>query len=491
MSPPKCVLAVIDGLTPSELERAVAAGRAPVLAMLMERGTYVDACAAAFPSVTPVCAASITTGVLQDVHHIPAMNWYSRAEGRYVEYGSSFSASRRFGFAQQLTDTVYNLNAEHLDADTPTVFERLDDAGWRTAGTTYLVYRGRHQHEPSDEYPLTRLVGSTLFRRTVEGPRELFYADLYASRRTGCWSQMGSPGMRDQHGGCVGAHLVEHDLFDFLLLSLPDNDTASHRGGLQAQVEAIEAADRQLERVMHAGGGREAFLADHAVVVMADHAHAPVEHAIGLGEALEGWAVRGPGRGGARDAEVALCPSQRAAMLYALVEEGRESSVPPLVAAARGLEGVDVVLWREDSRGVLGTPRGELRFAPGRPGERVAVDPRGGRWSLEGNLDAIEGRIEGGELRSDAYPDALARAWAALRCPTSGDVLLSAAPGWEFPDWGGHWHQGGGSHGSLHACDSLGALIVAGLDLPPERVRDGAWSIRDVAPLIAAHFGVA
>ena len=45
------------------------------------------------------------------------------------------------------------------------------------------------------------------------------------------------PGVRDQHAGCVGAYLVEHDLFDFLLLSLPDNDTHSHKHGPHAQVD--------------------------------------------------------------------------------------------------------------------------------------------------------------------------------------------------------------------------------------------------------------
>ncbi|MDQ3371096.1 MAG: alkaline phosphatase family protein [Actinomycetota bacterium] len=486
----KVVLVVIDGLTPSELDRAVAGGRAPVLGELMARGEYVGSCAAAFPSVTPVCSASIATGRLQDDHHVPSMNWYSRAEGRYVEYGSSFAASRRFGIAQQLTDTVYNLNAEHLNPDTPTVFERLDDAGVRTAGTTYLMYRGRHRHEPSAEFPLTRLVGTTLLRRTVDGPKELFYADLYASRRTGCWSQMGTPGMRDQHSGCVAAHMVERDLFDFLLLSLPDNDTASHTGGVEAQVAAIHAADRQLERVMHAGGGIDTFLDDHAVVVMADHAHAQVDHAIELGAAFEDWAVRAPRRRAAtRDAEVALCPSQRAAMVYALVEEGRARTVPRLVAAAREVEGVDLVLWREEGRGVIASQRGELRFAPAEGRGRALADPRGARWALRGELGVLEARVQDGVLRSDAYPDALARAWAALACPTSGDVLLSAAPGWEFPDWGGIWHDGGGSHGSLHASDTLGSLVVCGLDLPAERVRDDTWSIRDVAPMIAAHFG--
>ena len=85
-------------------------------------------CTAAFPSVTPVCAATIATGVRQDRHHIPAMNWWSRAERRYIEYGSSFAAARRFGINRQLVDTVYNMNAEHLAADARTVFEALDDA---------------------------------------------------------------------------------------------------------------------------------------------------------------------------------------------------------------------------------------------------------------------------------------------------------------------------------------------------------------------------
>ena len=110
------------------LERAIATGRAPALARLTQEGVYVDDCVAAFPSVTPVCAASITTGVGPDRHLIPSMNWYHREEARYVEYGSSFSASRQFGVLRSLTDTVYRMNAEHLSHDVQTVFETLDDA---------------------------------------------------------------------------------------------------------------------------------------------------------------------------------------------------------------------------------------------------------------------------------------------------------------------------------------------------------------------------
>ncbi|MGN6189084.1 MAG: alkaline phosphatase family protein, partial [Conexibacter sp.] len=258
----KLVLTVIDGLKPAMLERAVQQGRAPVLRAIMERGVYVDDCVAAFPSVTPVCAASIATGTGPDRHRIPSMNWYDRGERRYVEYGSSFGASRRAGVLRSLTDTVYNMNGRHLAPEVPTVFERLDDAGLRTAGTTYLIYRGRHRHQLAGETALARIAGA-VFRESVMGPRELFYADLFASRRTGCRGQLGMPGQRDQHSGCVGAHLVEHDLFDFLLFSLPDNDAHSHRNGPHAQVASISNADRQLERLVHAGGGLERFLEEH------------------------------------------------------------------------------------------------------------------------------------------------------------------------------------------------------------------------------------
>ena len=77
------------------LERAVATGARRRSRRCIERGVYVDDCVAAFPSVTPVCAATIATGAGPDQHRIPSMNWYHRGEARYVEYGSSFPATPR------------------------------------------------------------------------------------------------------------------------------------------------------------------------------------------------------------------------------------------------------------------------------------------------------------------------------------------------------------------------------------------------------------
>src|SRR6185436_935940 len=111
------------------------------------------------------------------------------------------------------------------------------------------------------------------------------------------------------------------------------------------------------------------------------------------------------------------------------------------------------------------------------------------RWEVEGELGVLDARIEGGVFRSETYPDALARVWSALNAPHAGDFVLSLAPGYEAVDWGGVSHAGGGSHGSLHAGDSLGPLLFVGCD--PDDVADGRqWALRDVAPVVLEHFGL-
>jgi hypothetical protein len=65
-------------------------------------------------------------------------------------------------------------------------------------------------------------------------------------------------------------------------------------------------------------------------------------------------------------------------------------------------------------------------------------------------------------------------------------VLVSAEPGFEFVDWGGADHVGGGSHGALHRDDSEGVLLLCGVDAGPRT----EWSLTDVTGLVLSHFGV-
>jgi hypothetical protein len=481
----KLVLAVIDSLKPELLDRAIDSGRAPALKALVERGTYIRDCVSSFPSVTPVASSSIATGLGPDRHQIPAMNWYHRGEERYVEYGSSFSATRTFGIQRSLYDTVYNMNLAHLSRKERTIYEMVEDAGFRAACTTYLIYRGRHRHEPDEDSPYNRIAKAAQFRHAVWGPTELFYADLFSSRKTNCRSTLGMPGQRDRHAGCVGEHLVENDLFDFMLLSLPDNDTHSHRYGPYAQTTSIIEADSAIERTMNAAGGIDAFLEDHAVIVMSDHSQVPVEHGINLAAELDHRRVLQPD-GAPEDADIAVCPSARSAMVYVLDPERRDELAPGVAEDLCKVDGVDLVAYMRGDEAVVRAARGgELRFQAG--GE--LVDLRGGRWSVDGAHDTLTLGVSDGRVWSRTYPDALARLWSALCCPRAGDVLVSAGPAYEFTDWGGTDHVGGGSHGSLHRSDSLGVMVMcgAGPGSATERVQ---WTIRDAVPAIVEHFGI-
>src|SRR5918994_2866777 len=92
--------------------------------------------------------------------------------------------------------------------------------------------------------------------------------------------------------------------------------------------------------------------------------------------------------------------------------------------------------------------------------------------------------LRGGRARVLAeYPDGLASAAAALRNRNSGDVLVSASPGYEFTDLAGRHHAGGGSHGSLLAGDSEVPVLAIGLGPAPA-------SITGIAPLLLDQLGL-
>jgi hypothetical protein len=483
----KLVLTYVDSLRTDMLERAVAEGRAPTFAALLERGVLIPDCVSSFPSVTPVACAEMVTGVAADRHWISGMNWFHRLERRYVEYGSSLEATRTVGVFRALYDLVYNMNLAHLSPEVETLFERLDDAGVRTACTPFLIYRGRHRHQVSLEGLLRRAVETTRlkFRHHTWGPAELFYGDLYASREVPCKSTS-IPGSRDAYSACCAAELARTGGYDFLLFSLPDNDNYSHRYGPEASVESIARADDCFGELVEAGGGLEAFLADHAVILLADHAQTPVSRGLPLAELLaREWTVLAPSDDRPELAQLAVSPTGRAAHVYLLPGEGERADGAEVGRRLAETEGIELVCRRDGETAVVERRGERLRF---RRGDRLA-DLRGGGWDVDGELGVLEATVEDGRIHSDEYPDALARVFAAVTAPHAGDFVVSLLPGYEAVDWGGISHAGGGSHGSLHAGDSLGPLLFVGCG-PNDPGRREQWTLRDVAPVVLDHFGI-
>jgi hypothetical protein len=512
----KLCLVVVDSLRTDTLLQAASDDDAPAFAALLERGSLVPDCVSSFPTVTPVCTAEIATGegpgplpsVAGSGHWISGMNWYDRLERRYVEYGTSFEATRTFGLFRSLYDIVYNMNMAHLSHEVDTIFERLGDAGVRTACTPFLIYRGRTRHELGLEGLMKRMAAAASFRHATWGPDELFWGELYASRRVPCKPTLARPGTRDSYSACVGQELVREDLYDFLLYSLPDHDYHSHRTGPGDTAASIAHADRCFADLADAAGGIDAFCEANAVILMADHGQTDVEHGVDLAAALAGeWRVLEPNDPRPEAAELAVAPTSRAAGIYVLASGSRRLRAHADVRSGLAqLDGCDLLAWfaapggeplerdgagpvrREDVEAVVEAPGRDaaLRF---RPGSSVS-DRRGRGWDLEGDLEALDLEVADGELTSDTYPDALARLWSALAAPQAPDVIVSLALGYECVDWGGMSHVGGGSHGSLHAEDSLVPLLLCGFEPGIHETR-AQWKLCDVAGLILSHFGLA
>jgi hypothetical protein len=444
--PKKLVLIVIDGLTPSALERAVEQEDVPALRLLMSRGEYRRA-VTTFPSLTPVCLSSIATGAHPDVHEIPHLVWYHRGEQRLVEYGSSFGAVRAAGTTRTIRDVVFNLNQEHLSKSAVTVFEALEAQGLVTAAVNMVCYRGPARHAPLVPW----------LTRPAYGPSRFFYFNLFESDVTGAplAVRTRARGSVDEYARIVGRWLVTRDGFDFLVFYLPDYDFASHAAGPEAAHAALAHADRAIATLLEAAGGPDEFLERYAVLLCSDHGQTPVERAVHLEDSFAGLKLFHRGNG--RAAEVAVTASNRAGMVYRL--PGCRATPREL---AERLDGRGhVVLFREDSSVVGRLDGKEVRFAPASDG-----------WQTSG-VEHVLGQ-----------PDAFERAWAALANPNAGDLIVSAAPGVEFADLGGRHHAGGGSHGSLERGDSEVPMLSIGAGAPPAR-------IVDVTPRVLEHFGAA
>jgi predicted AlkP superfamily pyrophosphatase or phosphodiesterase len=429
----KLILIVIDGLTPDVFEAAVDSRSAPTLAALGEAGLYARA-TSSFPSLTPVCLASLATGGGPDVHHIPHLVWYHRGEQRLVEYGSSFGAMRAAGTRRAIRDAIVEMNSEHLSRDAVTVFEAIEDAGLVAAAVNVPCYRGRTRHLPT-------VPG---FVRPVEGPQRFFYYSLFESAVTGAPLAIRgrAAGSIDAYAGAVGRWLVTRDGFDFLFYYLPDYDFASHALGPGGAHEALARSDRAVAALVEAADGLDAFLERYDVVLCSDHGQTPVERPFRLEGALSDFRLLR--RGARRDAELVVTASNRAGMVYLLPQTKAE---PREIAERLAREpALDAVLFREGEEAVALRGGEELRFGP-----------------------AADGWQE--------------RAWRALANPNAGDVLVSAAAGIELTDLGGRHHVGGGSHGSLLDGDSLVPMLVVGDLSPPTR-------ITGVAPLVLQHFGI-
>ena len=291
------------------------------------------------------------------------------------------------------------------------------------------------------------------------------------------------PGQRDRHTGCVGAYLVEHDLFDFLLFSLPDNDTHSHKVG-PGRPGALDRGGRPRPRADHARGRRPGGVprgarGDRHVGPLADRRRVgdqPVRRAGGHARAQ-------PERPGARR-------GRAGGLSLGAVGDGlraRRRRAATSWSGARPTRCSRPTAWSSSSPARTGA-----RWAPrrGRAALRTRERPRRMRAGAAGRSTGDEAVLE---LHTGGG------GWAARHTRTRwggcGPRWRARTPAtcWRQPSWATSSWTGAApitwaaaATGRSTADDSEGVLLLCGVEAP-EREQ---WSLSDVTPLVLEHFGV-
>jgi hypothetical protein len=458
-----------------------------------------------FPSITPAATASIITGCYPAEHGIAGASWFDEARQEVAYYGDDFWVIARKGIGAFLRDFLVRLNGDRLTA--PTLFELIEGAGRSTACVNYLVYRGSVRHRVNVPWLMALLPGVPL-TETVDGPQMLCLGDFVTApplrhKRSPKSGFLHRFGMDDE---ATAQRLIalagEHRLPDFTVAYFADNDYESHDVGPHAALPCVERVDRALGRMFDAAGGLARFLDEYCVVITSDHGHCEIspdaaQAAIDLESVLGEFRHAELGRAWREGDQLMICPNMRAAQVY--VRHPSHEAIEHIARSCLIEPRVDLVMWKrtapESGSYIVTGPRGRLEFWPS-GSTRVATpanlpatsgrDAFGTAWSWRGDLEVLQMSKDGSTVESSEYPNAFERIAGVLDARNSGDVWVTARPGCEFQLEGGKPHIGGGSHGALHACDTLCPVIVAGARM---RLPSAMRSV-DIAPLCMEALGL-
>jgi hypothetical protein len=493
----KVLLLVIDAAAGWIVEQAMEDGRLPTLARLVEAGSFHPASSAIFPSITPAATASIITGLYPREHGIAGAAWLDAECGDVAYYGDDFWVIAAKGLGGFVKDFLVRLNHERLEATT--MFQLVERAGCRATCLNYLIFRGDVPHRA--RLPLLmRLAPGSPHGATLHGPSVLCLGQFVTSvHRRG--KALESPlqgmlhrfGMDDEGTLALLTQLAEDRAFtDLTVAYCADNDYRSHEVGPENARVVLERVDNGLSAMLSAWGGLEAFLDEVCLVVTSDHSQCaidsdPEKAGIRLEEIFSSYNRADLAKGWRDRDELMICSSLRTVQIY--VRQQARAHLQEVVDRVLVDPRVDQALWRAaiDRPGDPGVwvatrDRGRLYVKPASGADAMALDAFGNAWRWDGSLDAVDARVdERGCVRFGDYPNAFERIACGLGTDESGDLWLTARPGYEFDVAGATLHTGGGSHGALHRLDSTSPVILAGAPdgiTLPEQMRTV-----DIAPL--------
>lgn len=417
----------------------------------------------AWPSVTGVAYTPFLMGRFPGGVGLPGLRWYDR--------------TRRIAPWMAHARSYVGLGMRHVDRDldpgAPTLFEYADSS----LGALTVIGRG---------LPNVHRLGRGA-RFVARAARTHFLGDVRG------WLAI------DRDIGAEVVRRVRRDEPDFVFAAFTGIDKASHAGGHDTAVvrRAMGNLDAVVAALRHDAERAGRWESLHLWIV-SDHGHSPVHRHDDLAVLFaERWGFRtlahpwtlGTGH------EVAVMVSGNAmAHVYLELSRSERPYWPALEGRWRGVaeallarESVDLLILPHapglaEVRSRTGG-RAMVSMEPGEEGERYGYHP------LEGNplgiapLDGATAREAFDATIDGDHPDSVVQIAHLATAARAGDLLVSAAPGWDFRDrYEPIPHRS--SHGALHRDHMLVPLLTNHpVAQPPRRTVD-------VMPSALAALGV-
>jgi hypothetical protein len=451
------IVLVADGARPDAFASDLAG--LPALRRLRDEGGLYDV-TTVFPSVTGPAYLPFLLGRFPGAVGIPGLRWYDRAR---TACGWPDHARSYVGYEMGRIDG-------DLDPAAPTIFELVP----RSVGAFSVVTRG---------LPRDRRIGALTLRYALRG------AVTHFRGRAERWLEI------DRELGDAIVQRAHDDCPDYLFAALTGIDKASHARGHESDMarSALAIVDEVAGR-LRAEAERGGWWRDTHLWVVSDHGHGDVHTHEDLARLIANaghrvvahpWSV-----GIAPDVAV-MVSGNAMAHLYLDPTTGDRAGWPALAPRWHGLvelllarPSVDLVLLPHDAH------RCEVRSARGsamveRAGRcfsyrRGDGDPLGLGRDFRGDADASYDATIGGD-----YPDSLVQIASLAGAARSGDVIISAAPGYDLrARYEPIPHRS--AHGALHREHMLVPLLTnRPAARPPRRTTDlfpSALAALGVAP---------
>lgn len=427
----RCIMIMADGARPDVVEKLLEEGRLPEIERyLIEPGGFHQG-VTAFPSTTGPAYLPFLTGCYPGTCNVPGIRWFDK--DIYAKKPWSRAKHRSYVGADTL-----KMNHD-IDRSIKTIFNLIP----RSVNIFSGVNRG-----------VSFRFNKTSFMRIWNW----YYAHL-----TDHWS------LPDENASRMLMDCIEEDP-DFVFVVFPGIDEFAHMGGpfhaaSLAGYERIDETVGQLVRKLE----RKNWLDETIIMIVSDHGLTETKEHLGLDQFLENNGVKTfyypvifqwgfsvahmvSGNGMSHLYFPQSTNGRRIARrdwLGVCYEENMNSRHWEILGLIDEQDAVDFMAIRSKDGGVI-VRRGSEKARVYHDGdkicyERISGDPL--------RYYGLPGRLTEEEWLSSTYdtdyPDALVQLLQLIRSPRTGDVILSARPGfdlrkcYEIPE-----HHG--SHGSLH-----------------------------------------